>query len=107
MYRPSIFTSHLSSQSSRIDIPNLQVDPIIIKDTDDPSMLTNQEIREKALFERKDREKKKARQKYLPGERLLKKIGKMKKKENHLEIDEDPDLENNLEIDDILKSFKL
>ena len=106
MYRPSIFTSHLSSQTSRVDIPNLIIDPIIVKDTDDPSMLTNQEIREKSLFERHEKEKKRSRQKYLPGEKLLKKIGKMKKKENNLEIDEEPDLENE-EIEDILKSFKL
>ena len=105
MYRPSIFTSHLSSQTSRVDIPNLIIDPIIVKDTDDPSQMSYQEIREKSLFERHEKEKKRSRQKYLPGEKLLKKIGKMKKKENE-EIDEEPDLENE-EIEDILKSFKL
>ena len=49
MYRPSIFTSPFSSQSSRVDIPALVIDPIIVKDTDDPSQMTNQEIREKEL----------------------------------------------------------
>jgi hypothetical protein len=104
MYRPSIFTSPFSSQSSRVDIPALVIDPIIVKDTDDPSQTTNKEIREKELFERS--KKKRVRLKYLPGEKLLKKIGKMRNKDVEMH-EERPDNIDNEEIDDILKSFKL